>query len=211
MILVERFINQLMTSNCYVVYDDVTKRCIVIDPGSKESSKEIAFIKSNDLALDFIIITHEHTDHNWGVNALNDYFKNAKLICSDICRKNVKNTNSAYFLFYYDDPDYVYDIKPADIIIDQNHLSISWNKGIINFIITPGHSAGSICIRIGEMLFTGDTIMPYKPYFSGRDSSEEDWKISIETINKNLPPTTMIYPGHGDVLSLEEWNNQTFE
>ena len=200
-----------MTSNCYVVYDNVTRRCIAIDPGSKESSKEIEFIERNHLILDFIIITHEHTDHNWGVNALNDYFKNAKLICSDLCQKNVKKANSAYFLFYYDDTNYVYEIKNADIIIDQNHNDIRWGEKIISFILSPGHSAGSMCVLIGEVLFTGDAIMPYKPYFNGRDSCEIEWRHSIELITHMVPGSTVVYPGHGDKLRLEEWNNQSFE
>lgn len=66
MLKIERFINELMNSNCYVVYDDNTKRCLVIDPGSEHSLREIEFIEENELTLDYILITHEHTDHNWG-------------------------------------------------------------------------------------------------------------------------------------------------
>ena len=70
MLKVERFINDLMTSNCYVVYDEVTKGCLVIDPASEKSLREIQFIEERGLSLDYIILTHEHTDHNWGVNSL---------------------------------------------------------------------------------------------------------------------------------------------
>ena len=72
MLKVERFVNELMTSNCYVVYDEGTKRCIVIDPGSEKSLREIDFIEAHQLQLDYIIISHEHTDHNWGVNSLRE-------------------------------------------------------------------------------------------------------------------------------------------
>ncbi len=207
MLKVERFVNELMTSNCYVVYDDDTKRCLVIDPGSEKSLDEISFIDDRNLKLDYIILTHEHTDHNWGVNALRNHFPEAKLICSEACNKYVRKTNRAYFLFYYDDPDYRYEIAAADVHIRED-LCMNWNKEEIKYILTPGHSYGSMCIAIGGILFTGDTIMPYKPYFNGRDSNEEDWNRSIKLILTNYSRKVLVYPGHGEILSLKEWKNE---
>ena len=208
MLKIERFVNELMTSNCYVVYDEDTKRCLVIDPGSEKSQREIEFIDNNNLTLDFIIITHEHTDHNWGVNALRDRYFNANLVCTESCNKNVKKTNRTYFLFYYDDPDYRYEIAPADILISKDVESLSWDGLSIKFILTPGHSKGCMCVSIGDMLFTGDTIMPFKPYFNGRDSNEDDWDASISKVESMFPEDTVIYPGHGDILKLKDWKLQ---
>lgn len=206
MLKVERFVNELMTSNCYVVYDEDTKRCLVIDPASEKSLREIQFIEEKGLALDYIILTHEHTDHNWGVNSLREHFPEAKLVCSEQCNKYVKKTNRAYFLFYYDDPDYRYEIAPADILIKENGC-MDWNGRHIKFVMTPGHSYGSMCIDVNEMLFTGDTIMPFKPYFNGRDSNEEDWKESIEKIERLYSSESVVYPGHGERLKLGEWQS----
>lgn len=209
MLQVQRFINELMTSNCYVVYDEDTKHCLVIDPASEKSLREIQFIEAKGLALDYIILTHEHTDHNWGVNSLRDHFPDAKLVCSELCNKYVKKTNRAYFLFYYDDPDYRYEIAPADILIQEDGC-LDWNGVLIKFVLTPGHSYGSMCIDIDEMLFTGDTIMPFKPYFNGRDSNEDDWNVSIGKLNQRFDGDTLIYPGHGDTLDFENWNKKYY-
>ncbi len=208
MLKIERFVNELMTSNCYVVYDEDTKRCLVIDPGSEKSQREIEFIEKNNLTLDLIIITHEHTDHNWGVNALRDYFTSSKLVCSESCNNNVKKTNRIYFLFYYDDPDYRYEIAPADIMISNDVESLTWDDYSLQFILTPGHSKGGMCISINKMIFTGDTIMPFKPYFNGRDSNEEAWKASITKVESLAPEDMVIYPGHGDILKLKDWKMQ---
>jgi len=205
MITLERFVNELMTSNCYIVVDEASKHCICIDPASEKSLREIEFIERNGLSLDYIILTHEHTDHNWGVNSLRNYFPNVKLICTDACNKYVKKTNRAYFLFYYDDPDYRYEIAPADILISQQEEIILWNEHNIKFLLTPGHSYGSMYIDIDGLLFTGDTIMPFKPYFNGRDSNEEDWKKSISLVESKYTDATLVYPGHGEVLTLGEW------
>lgn len=204
MLKVERFVNELMTSNCYVVYDDVTNQCFVIDPGSEKSLREIEFVESRGLTLDVIIITHEHTDHNWGVNALREHYPASKLVCSEACNRHVRKANSAYFLLYYDNPDYRYEIASADLLVRDGEC-LEWSGHQINFILTPGHSYGSVCIDIEGILFTGDTIMPYKPYFNGRDSNKEDWYASIEKIRSIYPPKTIIYPGHGSPLSLSDW------
>ena len=50
-------------------------------------------------------------------------------------------------------------------------------------------------------------MMPFKPYFNGRDSNEDDWKESIKKLNSIYESDITIYPGHGDSLSLKEWNN----
>lgn len=204
MITVERFVNELMTSNCYIVADEVSKHCICIDPASEKSLREIEYIEKNGLTLDYIILTHEHTDHNWGVNSLREHFSYTKLVCSEPCNKYVKTTNRAYFLFYYDDPDYRYEIAPADILIKEDS-SMDWNGILIRFVLTPGHSFGSMCIDVDGMLFTGDTIMPYKPYFNGRDSNQSEWVLSIKKIREAYPEKTIIYPGHGDMLRLDEY------
>ena len=206
MIKVERFVNELMTSNCYIVADEASKHCICIDPASEKSLREIEYIESNGLTLDYIILTHEHTDHNWGVNSLREHYPNSKLICSEPCNKYVKKTNRAYFLFYYDNPDYRYEIAPADVLISKNEEEIIWDNYKIIFLLTPGHSYGSMCIDVDNMLFTGDTIMPYKPYFNGRDSNENDWRESIKKLNSIYELDVTIYPGHGDNLSIKEWN-----
>lgn len=206
MLKVERFVNDLMTSNCYLVYDDDTKKCIVIDPGSEKSLREIAFIEEHHLQLDYVIITHEHTDHNWGVNALREKYPSSKMICSEVCNKNVKRTNRTYFLFYFDNPDYRYEIAPADVLISKQDEILQWSDNGIQFVLTPGHSKGGMCIGLENMLFTGDTIMPYKPYFNGRDSNEDDWIDSISIIKSLFQEDTVIFPGHGETLKLKEWN-----
>ncbi len=213
MIKVERFINQLMSSNCFVVFDDNTKRAIVIDPGSEKSDKEIAFIEDNQLEVDYIILTHEHTDHNWGVNSLKIKYPNIKLVCSDICDRLVKKSNRVFFSFYYDNPDYIYIIDSADILIKSDIDTLKWNNLTIHFVMTPGHSKASICIEIEGLLFTGDTIMPFPRYLNKKDGNEDDWKKTIAKKESYYSKDVIIYPGHGEILTLGEWieQNRTVE
>lgn len=210
MIKIQRFINQLLSSNCFVVYDDETMRAVVIDPGSEKSKNEISFIEDNHLNVDFIILTHEHTDHNWGVNSLKEKYPDTKLVCSEVCDKLVKKSNRIFFSFYYDNPDYVYIIEDADIVIKSDSDILAWNGRNIHFVMTPGHSKASMCIDIDGMLFTGDTIMPYPRYLNKKDGNEEDWKESVDLILKKYSSDTIIYPGHGDMLTLGCWKKNQY-
>lgn len=207
MIKVQRFVNQLMSSNCFVVYDDETDRALIVDPGSEKSEREIAFIEENRLHPDYIILTHEHTDHNWGVNSLKDKYPPIKLVCSELCDKLVKKTNRIFFSFYNDDPDYIYTIAPADVIIRSDEDVLLWNGKTIHFVITPGHSKASMCIDIGGKLFTGDTIMPYPRYLNKKDGNEFDWVKSINNILLKYSARTEIFPGHGDDMLLMDWES----
>lgn len=208
MIKVQRFINQLLSSNCFIVYDDETKRSLLIDPGSEKSENEIAFIDDNHLNVDYIILTHEHTDHNWGVNSIKEKYPECKLVCSELSEMMIKKTNRVFFSFYYDNPDYIYTIDYADIVIKGNADILIWNGIDIHFIMTPGHSKASMCIDINGLLFTGDTIMPYPRYIHKKDGGEDEWIKSVELIKLKYSKETNIYPGHGDPLKLGEWIEQ---
>lgn len=194
-----------MSSNCYIVWDDMTLGAIVIDPASEQSLSEIDFITNKGLHLDYIILTHEHTDHTWGVNSLLDKY-DAKVICSANCKENLPNAGNSYFRLYYERENYTYCVKRIDYTIEQLNNQILWHNHTIKFISTPGHSMGSICIDIDGKLFTGDTIMQYKAYINKRNGNFELYKKSIEYIVNIYLENIIVFPGHGDVFLLKNRN-----
>lgn len=205
MIRVERFINELMTSNCYIVVDEASNHCLCIDPASERSLREIDYIETNNLTLDYIILTHEHTDHTWGVNALSEKYPNAKIICSETCKHNLKKEFQAYFLFYYDNPDYHYTVCNVDITCEAVDWKLDWCGKRVIFLPTPGHSMGSVCIEIEGMLFTGDAIMQAKPYINKRNGSKELFYNSVEKILDSYQSDILVYPGHGEIFQLKDY------
>lgn len=204
MLKINRFINELMSSNCYLVVDEASKHCICIDPASEKSLSEIEFIETNELTLDYIILTHEHTDHTWGVNALVNRFQ-PQIICSEICKHNLGQEFQAYFLLYYDNPDYHYTVCHIDKTTEDLGGRLDWLGYNIIFVPTPGHSMGSICIELEGMLFTGDTIMQAKPYINKRNGSMTLYYESKMKILKSYKTGTIIYPGHGDCFQLSNY------
>lgn len=207
MLHVERFINQLMTSNCYIIVDEESKHCFCIDPASEKSEREIAYIEQNDLTLDYIFLTHEHTDHTWGVNALVEKYPFVEVVCSEVCKHNLAKEFQAYFLFYYDNPDYQYTVCKVDNTIEDYGMTLSWQDYEIKFIPTPGHSMGSICILIDGKLFTGDAIMQTKPYINKRNGSRELFYESAKMVIESLCPDIMVFPGHNESFLLKDYCN----
>jgi len=204
MIRVKRFVNELMSSNCYIVVDEASKHCFCIDPASEKSLREIEYIEQNCLALDFIILTHEHTDHTWGCNALVEKF-GAQVICSEICKQNLAKEFQAYFLLYYDNPDYHYTVCQVDHTTEELGYVFEWQGYKIEFINTPGHSMGSICIFVDGKLFTGDTVMQAKPYINKRNGSKDAFKNSIRALLGRFGQDQHVYPGHGEVFRLSDY------
>ncbi len=208
MLIVEKYINELMSSNCYIVVDEASKHCICIDPASEKSLREIDFIDNNGLKLDYIFLTHEHTDHTWGCNALVDKYA-AKVICSEFCKQNLAREFQAYFLLYYDNPDYQYTVCKVDKTTEELGDKLDWEGYSIEFIHTPGHSMGSICLLVDGMLFTGDTIMQSKPYINKRNGSKDAFTQSLKMVFDRFNEKQTVYPGHGDVFLLGEISHYT--
>lgn len=66
----------------------------------------------------------------------------------------------------------------------------------VDFLSTPGHSKGSVCIKIADLLFTGDTIFPKA---CGRtDLPGGDPRELMKSLKRlaALPDKTVIYSGH---------------
>lgn len=194
-----------MSSNCYLVFDEESKHCICIDPASEKSLHEIEYIIENTLTLDYIILTHEHTDHTWGVNSLIERFPKTKVVCSEICKQNLKKEFQAYFLFYYDNPNYQYTVCNVDLTTETLGWRMKWDSKEILFTPVPGHSMGSICISIEGKLFTGDAILQSKPYINKRNGSKELFYESARKVYETFPNNTAVFPGHGDTFLLEKY------
>ncbi len=193
-----------MSSNCYIVWDDELKGAICIDPASEYSLQEINFLNAHTLYLDYIILTHEHTDHTWGVNALLEKYSNTKVICSEKCKENLQTAGNAYFRLYYERKNYIYTVSRIDLTTESINNQLKWRCYTIKYIPSPGHSMGSICIDINGNLFTGDTIMQYKNYINKRNGDREIYNQSVQKIVAAYSDTTQVYPGHGEIFFLKD-------
>ena len=99
-------------------------------------------------------------------------------------------------------------MKRVDCTTEELNWRLEWEGHIIKFIATPGHSPGSVCIAIDDIVFGGDTLMPFKPFIKKRNGgSEELFRESIKKVLNTFSQDAMVYPGHGEKLTLGEWLN----
>ena len=93
--------------------------------------------------------------------------------------------------------------SPPEILLNDGDV-VSFGKVKLEVLHTPGHTAGSLCFKLGKYLISGDTIFPGGP---GKTRSPADLKQIIESITDKilvLPDDTEIYPGHGDATILKK-------
>lgn len=199
-----QFNNVPVPSNTYLLVNEANKNCIVIDPGTKEQVNVRDYIQSQELNLDYIILTHEHFDHCWGVNYLLEWFP-AKVVATQLCAEWLQ-TPMNYFNQLYYNSDEMYQIKQVDVIVEDIDWKLIWGDVLIVFISTSGHTNKSMCIEIGGCLFTGDTILyRTKPFLKKRyGASKQELKKSIEKIFLAYPSETKIFPGHGEPFILKD-------
>ena len=77
------YLNQIRVGSdnfSYLIHSESNK-AVVVDPGF-EPKKIIEFINSNDLKLEYIILTHYHTDHSFGVKELKKNYSKSKVVAS---------------------------------------------------------------------------------------------------------------------------------
>ena len=66
--------------NCYICWDEETKRCVVIDPGAFTTALT-AFLQERGLQPALVLLTHAHFDHVGGVRAFAEMFRTPVYIC----------------------------------------------------------------------------------------------------------------------------------
>ena len=209
-----RFVDTPVPSNTYLLIDEIGKKCIVIDPGTKEEAEVRDYIRSHELILDYIILTHEHFDHCWGVNYLLDAF-HPKVVATRLCAEWVQIPMN-YFNQWYYNSDEMYQVKQIDFTVEDVEGKIMWGDTPVVFVTTPGHTNKSMCIEVEGSLFTGDTLLyRTKPFLKKKyGASKSELKRSIEYIYQIYSGNTKVFPGHGEPFTLketEEFYNDYFD
>ena len=198
---IKRFKAREYFSNCFCVINNANRRALLIDPGDRVVKNLVRFMKWNRLTLDYVILTHEHFDHIAGVNPLRKKYE-FKIIATVEASACFQDPRKNLSLFYYMDGIGI-ECPAADITIDGLKSPFIWNEHKIEFIKTPGHSLGSMCVSIGDLLFSGDTIIPgVKTITKLPGSSKETVYRSLKTIYSRFGDETIVFPGHGDPLRL---------
>ncbi|UBD75552.1 MBL fold metallo-hydrolase [Parabacteroides goldsteinii] len=199
-----RIVNKPVTSNCFVLYDlAINNDCLLIDPGSEYPDELEHFLTELNLFPRYILLTHEHFDHIWGCNFLIKKY-HSQIVCSVACSEAIQDAKRNHSLFFNQK---AFKVPAADIYIDNLKDGWNWNGRNIIFFVAEGHTNGGICIKIGNCLFTGDTLLKdlrtVTKLFCG---SKEKLSMTIEKIKKLQGKKYHVFPGHGEDFDLDGYD-----
>lgn len=205
MLTIHQIINTPVPSNCYMLYDKaVGRECIVVDPGSENNSHIYQYLEKEQLIPGYTILTHEHFDHCWGVNDFRDKYPKVKLVCSRICSDAIQSGKKNYSVFHQQPG---FEIKPADIILDDIGWQLAWNGKEIKFYPAQGHSAAGIVFFIGNYVFTGDTLIKdIKTVTKLKTASKEKLKETLSMLEAEKGKGLVVCPGHGEMFELDNYD-----
>ncbi len=173
-----------LETNCYVLYQKERQDALVIDPG-EEPERIRESLAGRKVAA--VLLTHGHFDHTGALYA----FADAPIY---IHRMDSVMLEDDFYSFGGMAGDRTQRPKATDYLTEGQKLSLA---GIdLTVLHTPGHTRGSVCLRAGDELFTGDTL--FKGDYGRTDlpgGSEEQMRASLRRLF--TLSGCRIYPGHG--------------
>ncbi len=183
-------------ANCYLVKTE--DAAIVIDPG--EATEEVVnFLKENNNLNRIILLTHCHFDHIAGAKALREetgvkiaiHQKDAEGLFDPVV-----NVSSRFGI----------TLAPfkADIIF-QNEKIFSLGNTEIEILLTPGHTKGSVCYILEDIIFSGDTL--FAGAVGRTDVPGGDFKTlmnSLALIKEKKDREYVVLSGHGGKTTLSQ-------
>jgi Zn-dependent hydrolases, including glyoxylases len=191
-ILIESFVVGPLETNCYLVGDRASGQACLIDPGADAAAIKRR-LRQNALELKFIINTHGHGDH---IAANRDFDVPIYIhrLDGDFLTDPSLNL-SKMFMFGITSP------KAERLLEDKDRIILGNLE--LEIIHTPGHTPGSISIKVNGVVFTGDAL--FAGGIGRTDFAYGDGAQLIKSITENLfslDDETIIYPGHGPMSTI---------
>ena len=185
-------VGQLET-NCYVVTNEETLGCVVIDPGD-ESNVILDYLEDHHLHCEAVFLTHGHYDHVGAVAAIVEETGAPVYLC---VRDDAHTTGNRYYSYSLPDSGRYYD--DGDVL---RFAGLTFE-----ILATPGHTPGGVTILCENALFTGDTL--FRGSCGRTDLPGGDMDEELRSLKRlcDLPGDYEVYPGHMDSSTLERERN----
>lgn len=197
MMKIQHSVFGMCATNTYYVYDDETKRGLIVDPAD---SPDTIIAKADSLSMipEAILITHGHFDHVLAMNKVREHYGikvYAGLTEKQVLHDMAMNLTSSFGMG---------QIFDADIYLkDGEEFETAGYH--IKAIEVPGHTIGGMCYYFDKqgVLFSGDTLFCEsvgRSDFPGGSASALCRGIKDKLFI--LPEHTKVYPGHMDETTI---------
>ena len=176
-------------TNCYILEDE--KKIAVIDPGD-EAERILEVLEETEGTVAYILLTHGHYDHTTAVPELHKALPEAKIY---IHQADANGAGSRLFPLAG---------QVDDLLLYDEGDALPLGSLTIEVLHTPGHSKGSVTLKAGDVLFTGDTLFAGsmgRTDLSGGD--EEEIMASLKRLGE-LEGDFTVCPGHMQTSTLDQ-------
>ena len=163
-----------MTNYNYAIVDPDSRQCVLVDPAWEiERYREV--LANAGAVLSGVALTHAHSDH------------------IDLARPLAAEYGCPIWMSAEEIAASGFE-APGLVPIDEAPRRIGGMR--VEPLLTPGHTPGSVCYRIGENLFTGDVLFAEGCGICPDTASAYRMHDSLERLKRSLTPATRIFPGH---------------
>lgn len=148
----ETYVVGMVQTNCYIVANEQTGECLIIDPGAS-GEKLAEKIRSAGYRAVAILLTHGHFDHVGAARTLARIF-DIPIYAHEAEKSTLKypEKNVSWMVGVQESYD-------ADLFLKDNE-ELQLAGFTIRVLHTPGHTEGGCCYYLPEekVLFSGDTL-----------------------------------------------------
>jgi glyoxylase-like metal-dependent hydrolase (beta-lactamase superfamily II) len=185
-----------LAENCYLVVDDATRACVLVDPGA-EGERLVQAVRDSGAALEAIWLTHAHVDHVGGIAAVKREW-DVPIWLNPLdapIYEHAARSAAHYGIRPFESP------PPFDRSLADN-AQLTLGALAFDVLHTPGHAPGhSVFVGngvmfAGDLLFAGSIGRTDLPYCDPAQMTQ-----SLERVS-HLPARTLVYPGHGPSTSV---------
>ena len=199
--IIKTFVEPPIDNNNYLIVDEKTKDAALIDCSSIDDRIDEE-IEKQGANLKYILLTHGHFDPIAGIRP-NRFKNNPQIVMHKADLDWLNNANQ--YLPMFGMPEIT--IPKVDIFVEDGD-TIQLGSLEIKVLHTPGHTQGGVCYLVDGNLFSGDTI--FREAVGRCDLEGGNFNQIVESIEDKiftLPAKTVIYPGHGNITSVE-WEKE---
>ena len=186
-------------TNCYFLYREDTKDCLIIDPGY-EADKIGAYVQKKQLHVTGILLTHGHFDHITAADEVRKKFQ-TKIYASKEEEELLADPGKNVSVMMGDSVG-----LKADVWLEDGQ-ELEMLGETMRCILTPGHTSGGMCFYFPNacMLFSGDTL--FQESVGRTDFPTGSSRELIRSVREKLlvlPEAVRVYPGHGMMTTIRD-------